>query len=188
MSFIKKPLVFGLITALPALFVNPLPAKAWTNFTNQDAMSDQPDQMAMQTADGYSASDPNAPTLIIACVAGDLRMLVNYGPGVFLGFSPLQATLRWGETPPYTEQYAVSDSGQSVFLYDESADGDGIWGPELLVIDTAAHSPKPGEFLAVRVFPTGADPITAKFEIKGFDAAYAPIGKQCHLSFSEALK
>lgn len=188
MSFIKKPLVFGLITALPALFVNPLPAKAWTNFTNQDVMSDQPDQMAMQTAEGYSATDPNAPTLLVACVAGDLRMLINYGPNVFLGSGGVQAMTRWGSLGDNTEEYPIGEGGQTVFLYDETVDGDGIWGPELLIISDDANSPKIGEFLAVRVYPPNSNPITAKFNIEGFDAAYAPVGKLCHLSFSEALK
>lgn len=105
-----------------------------------------------------------------------------------MGSGTLSATLRWGKMPSDTKEYPVSDDGQSIFIYDEDVDGAGVWGPELLVISADASPYNTlGAFLDVRIAPPGANPITAKFNIKGFDAAYAPVGKQCHLSPAEAL-
>lgn len=169
----------GLLLALSAAFIAAPAAKAWTQHSQPDAMSDQPTMVIYQIAEGYQ-NDANPPMLVVGCGEGDLRAVVGFGP-VYLGAGMVPVMVRFSDTTPSTETDPVDKAGDEIVWYDERIEGAFNGWLFLHVLDAWSHPSKHPSTVAMRVYPPGADPITVKFSLAGFDQAYAPIGKQCNL-------
>lgn len=174
------PLALGLLLALPTTFSAPHLAYAWTQHSQPDAMSNRPTMVIFQVAEGYQ-NDANPPMLVVGCGEGDLRAVVGFGPDVYLGTGMVPVMVRFSDTTPSTETDPVDETGNEIVWYDERIEGVFNGWLFLHVLDAWSHPSKHPSTVAMRVYPPGADPITVKFNLTGFDAAYAPIGKECNI-------